>query len=328
MRSPSDGAPREAPVAFQGEAGAFSEEAVRHLLGEECRTLPRRSFEAVREAVVSGEARLGLLPVENSVAGTVVRAYDALARGGIRVTAEVVRPIRHFLLAPRGATEAGLRRILSHPVALAQCTRYLESRPEVEAVAVHDTAGAARTVAEGGDPTVAAIAPRGAARTYGLEVVAGDLQDRPDNQTRFYLVERGEEILGGGEDPAPAGGEGRSTGPDAGEAAPEGWKTAALFRTLNRPGALVRVLEPFARHGVNLSKLESRPGEDPWTYRFFLEVEVDARTLQGRAALEEARSEARELRLLGVFPRSGTPHLARQRHPSTGIPSGGGPPTP
>lgn len=316
---------RDGPVvAFQGEPGAFSEEAARHLLGDAISTLPRRSFEEVRAAVVGGEADLGLLPVENSVAGTVVGAYDALARGGVRVVDEVVRPIRHFLLAVSGASEEGLWRVLSHPVALAQCTRYLRSRPEVEAVAVHDTAGAARSVAEGGDTTVGAIAPRGAAAEYGLEILAGDLQDRPDNQTRFYLLARGEESLEGEEtlereaslqddETLRDGGEGAAGRRPAGE---RGWKTAVLFRTLNRPGALVRVLEPFAARGVNLSKLESRPGGDPWTYRFFLELEVDARRDPGRSALREARDAARELHVLGVFPRSPSPHLGARREGS------------
>jgi len=308
-RSPA--ASTASTVAFQGEPGAFSDEAARHLLGEEVSTLPKGSFEEVRAAVVAGEADLGLLPVENSVAGTVVGAYDALARGGVRVVDEVVRPIRHFLMAPPGAAEEGLWRILSHPVALAQCTRYLRSRPEVEAVAVQDTAGAARSVAEGGDTTVGAIAPRAAAAEYGLAILAGDLQDRPDNQTRFYLISSGGETL---EQDFIEDRPRRSAGEN-------GWKTAVLFRTLNRPGALVRVLEPFADRGVNLSKLESRPGGDPWTYRFFLELEVDARRDPGRSALREARDAARELHVLGVFPRSSSPHLGARREDSPEVAS-------
>lgn len=336
-------------VAFQGEPGAFSDEAIRHLRGPETPTLPRRTFEAVRRAVLDGEADLGLLPVENTLAGTVVGAYDALARGGVRVCAETIRPIRHFLLGVESAREGELRRVLSHPVALAQCTDYFEARPGIEAVAVHDTAGAARRVAQANDPTVAAIAPRGAGERYGLSVLRADLQDRSDNQTRFYLIRPGEVRLGGagehegpreksgegrrereasvgdglpGDDAAPgtvqdeAAGDDGSPGSQAGDrirvrvegdppgrGVRAGWRSVLLFRTADRPGALVRVLEPFADHGLNLSKLESRPGGDPWTYRFFLEVDADLRRGRGRAALAVARPHAGELRLLGVFSR-------------------------
>lgn len=304
MTSPSDidgseSAPRAAPtgqslrVAFQGEPGAYSEEAVRAAFGSDVEPVPRRSFEDVARAVLDGEVDRGLLPVENTLAGTVVGGYDVLAGGELEVVGEVVRPIRHCLLGVPGTGISNLRRVLSHPVALAQCTDFFRSHPEVEAVAVYDTAGAARTVAERGDPSVAAIAARGAASRYGLEVLQEGLQDRADNQTRFYVVR------GPKSDPL-------SAEEEAGEEADrseESWKTAILFRTRNQPGALVDVLKAFSTRGVNLSKLESRPGDDPWTYRFFLELEDRGDRGTAGDAVEEARSVAQELRVLGIFRR-------------------------
>lgn len=257
--------------------------------------MPRRSFEDVARSVLSGETERGLLPVENTLAGTVAGSYDVLAGGELEVVGEVVRPILHCLLGIPGSGVEGLRRVLSHPVALAQCTEFFREHPGVEAVAVYDTAGAARTVAEEDDPEVAAIAAEGAADRYGLEILATDLQDRDDNQTRFYVVRKREG--------------GRSAHPSDGGGA--GWKTALLFRTRNEPGALVRVLRAFSSRGVNLSKLESRPGEDPWTYRFFLEFEDRGDRDAGREAIREARGETRELRVLGVFPRwAGDPEVS------------------
>lgn len=280
-------------MAFQGEPGAYSEEAVRAAFGPDVESVPRRTFEDVARTVVSGETERGLLPVENTLAGTVVGSYDVLAAGELEVVGEVVRPIRHCLLGIPDTDVRELQRVLSHPVALAQCTEFFRHHPEVEAVAVYDTAGAARTVAEEGDPAVAAIAAQGAADRYGLEVLATDLQDRADNQTRFYIVRRRTADENGGRVAPYPPAEEKGTS----------WKTALLFRTRNEPGALVRVLQAFSKREVNLSKLESRPGEDPWTYRFFLEFEDRGDRGAARDALREAAGESRELKVLGIFPR-------------------------
>ena len=271
-------------VAFQGELGAFSEEAVREYFGPEAVPLPRREFRDLGDAVTAGEADYGMLPIENTLAGSVLAAHDVLLASDLQVVGEVIRPIRHCLLAVRGATLEGVRRVLSHPVALAQCTRYLMAHPAMEAVAVYDTAGAAREVAEREDRTVAAIAAEGAAGRYGLAILDRDVQDRHDNQTRFLVVAKP-----GAEAPA---GRGKGGPP----------KTALEVETENRPGALVDVLLPFASRGVNLTKLESRPGAQPWTYRFFLELQADAGEEPAARALDEVRARAKRLRVLGSFP--------------------------
>ncbi|MBI4409333.1 MAG: prephenate dehydratase [Gemmatimonadetes bacterium] len=273
-------------VAFQGELGAFSEDAVRALFGEAAEPVPRREFREVGVAVVAGEVEYGLLPIENTLAGSVVTSYDVLAAEPLRVIGEVIVPIHHCVLGLPGSRLAGVRRVLSHPVALAQCTRFLLEHPEIEALAVYDTAGAAREVAERRDASVAAIAGRRAADRYALEILAHDIEDRPDNQTRFLAVVRQEHL------PAPAGA-------DPGAAR----KTALLVETENVPGALVHVLLPFASRGINLSKLESRPGAEPWTYRFFMELEADAGTAAAREALAEVSRRATSLRVLGSYPK-------------------------
>src|SRR5688572_29087047 len=272
---------RQPTVAFQGEPGAYSDEAAHFWFGDGVETLPRREFRDVARAVMSGEAAFGVLPVENTLAGSVGPALDALLETDLEIEGEVVRPIRHCLLALPGATTDQLQRVMSHPVALAQCLRFFEERPELQAVAVHDTAGAARLVADGGDATAGAIASEAAAQRYGLTVLARDLQDRPDNSTRFYVVRPPGR---GGVVPALA--------------AP---KTLVVFETGDRPGALVEVLQAFARRGLNLSRLESRPGRLPWTYRFVAEVTADLRAGAGAAGLDEVRSRAMTVVVRGPF---------------------------
>lgn len=286
-------------IAFQGELGAYSEEAIHHVFGADAEPRPCREFFEVGEAVESGQADLGLLPIENTLAGSVIPSYDVLATCDLTVLGEVVIPIHHCVLGLPESTTEGLTRILSHPVALAQCTRFLRSRPAVEAVAVYDTAGAARLVADTGDPKIAAIAGRAAAKRYGLRVIEPDVEDRHDNQTRFLVVARPGTAM---PSPAPAAG---------------AIKSLLIIETANEPGALVRVLEPFATEGVNLSKIESRPGDEPWTYRFFLEVQGDAAAPAVSAALAAVRRAALTTRLLGSYPnlsRSSAPTAKVQSH--------------
>jgi prephenate dehydratase/chorismate mutase/prephenate dehydratase len=272
-------------VAFQGELGAFSEEAVRSFFGDKAEPVPRREFRDVGQAVASGEVDYGALPVENTLAGGVGASYDVLAREPLEVVGEVIVPIHHCVLGIAGATLEGVRRVLSHPVALAQAALFFESHPGIEAVAVYDTAGAAREVVKQGDPHTAALASHRAAERYGLTILARNVEDRPDNQTRFLIV-------------APAG----KTYP--GPARREGWKTTVLMETANQPGALVKALKCFADRGLNLSKVESRPADVPWTYRFFLEFDTEPDTKAAREALTDLASQATAVRVLGSYPKA------------------------
>jgi prephenate dehydratase len=272
-------------VAFQGEAGAFSEDAA-HAFFEDVDIvmLPEREFAGVARAVMTRNADFGVLPVENSVHGSVITAYDVLGSGGVTVIGEVVRPIRHCLLGLRDVLPEQVRRIISHPVALGQCTRYLSTLHRAEVVAFYDTAGAAREVASRRERTLAAVAGHAAAARYELAVLAEDIQDRADNATRFFLVRRAE---------------------DAGAAiapVPDGpLKAVLVLETEHRPGALVEALLPFSARGINLTRIESRPADRVWSYRFFLELvtsELDALHL----AIADVRARAASVLVLGVFP--------------------------
>jgi prephenate dehydratase len=273
-------------VAFQGELGAFSEQGVRQLWPDGAEPVPMREFIDVAQAVEHGGVELGLLPIENTLAGSVIGSYDALfACDALHVVAETVVAIHHCVLALPGATLTSLRTVASHPVALAQCERFLRNHPHLVAHATYDTAGAAREVVARGDPTAAAIAGRPAAERYGLEIVAADVEDRPDNQTRFLAIARSHPPAFSGYPPLAAGTPARSV---------------VVLTTDNVPGALLRVLKPLAEHGINLSKLESRPTGEPWTYRFFLELEHAAGDEAVSLALDAVRRVSRSFRLLGT----------------------------
>jgi prephenate dehydratase len=270
-------------VAFQGELGAFSEEAVALYFRERAVPVPCRQFTDVAEAVLAGQTEYGLLPIENTTVGAVAAAYDVLSSAALQVVGEVIVPVRHCLLGIPGANLEGIHRALSHPVALAQCDGFFTSHPAIEPVATYDTAGAARQVTQLRDAAIAAVAGRRAADRYQLDILAADIHDRADNMTRFLIVIRSEAK------PAPM---------PAGDA-----KTALLLETHNRPGALAGALVPLAERGVNLASLQSRPGRDPWTYRFFLEIDGAASDPNVNDAIEVVRRDAVTLRVLGSFPK-------------------------
>ena len=270
-------------VAFQGELGAYSEEAVRRYWpGESTEPVPRRSCAAVVRAVEDGSVDYGLLPIENTLAGSVVDTYDALsAARHTWVVGESILPIHHCLLALPGATIESLERVASHPVALAQCGRFLDRHSNIESDAAYDTAGAARDVASSGDRSRGAIAGRRAAERFGLEILASDIEDRPDNQTRFFSLARQAAAL--------------APGIEA--------RTAIIAATMNIPAALYRLLDPVAEAGLNLSKLDSRPTGKPWSYSVFLEFEHLSNDPKLPRVLEEMARRSEGFRILGHFAR-------------------------
>jgi prephenate dehydratase len=272
-------------VAFQGAAGAYSEAAVHRWFGEGAQAAPFREFRGVGDAVEAGETEFGVLPVDNTLSGAVPASYDVLARGGLEVVGEVVMPIHHLLLGVPGSALARVRRVLSHAMALAQCGRFFAAHPELDPVAAYDTAGAAADVARLGDVAVAAIAGRQAAVRCGLEVLAEGLEDRPDNQTRFLVVGR----RGTARPPSPYTGMRR--------------RTMVMIEPPDVPGAIGRVLQPFAAPEVSVARLESRPGPAPWTCRLFLELDGACADPALRTALAAAERRASVLRVLGSYPR-------------------------
>jgi prephenate dehydratase len=276
---------RKIRVAFQGEPGAFSEAAAVQLLGEAILTVPRPTFDAAFRAISDGLADALLAPVENTLAGPVVRVYDLLLESALTITAETILPIEHHLIGCPGSTLDAIRSVASHPMALAQCERFFTTHPHLKRVPAEDTAGSVREALARGDKTSAAIAGRRAAEHYAGLILASDIQDNPENFTRFFLL--------------------RPTA-EATPPSPDARKMSLAMRLAHRPGALLASLEPFAKHGANLQKIESRPIHGrPWEYQFFLDVEADS-SAQLESALAEVRQATSHLRVLGLYPAART----------------------
>lgn len=267
-------------VGFQGERGAYSEKAV-HMLFPEPELVPLHSFHKVFEQVEIGRLDYGVVPLENSHAGSINESYDLLVRHGLQVVAETIVRISHCLLAAPGTSIKDVKVVFSHPQALDQCEELLDSL-EVERVAVHDTAGAARVVAEEKKSGTAAIASAEAAEIYNLEILASDIEDRNDNSTKFVAIGRG--------NPGTFG-------------VPN--KTSIVFATADVPGALYKCLKEFADRDLNLSKLESRPSRaKAWQYHFYLDLETPASDSLTQEALEAMSEHTSFLRVLGSYPRA------------------------
>jgi prephenate dehydratase len=266
-------------IAYQGAPGAYSEEAVIRLWAD-ATPVPLRECMDVARAVESGEVNAGVLAVENTLAGSVVASYDGLAAcQQIVAVGETIIGIHHCVLATPGTSLAAVRWVESHPVALAQCGRFFDRHPHLEPRATYDTAGSALEVARARDPRRAALASRIAAAHYGLEILEADVEDRPDNQTRFVAIARGA---------APV-----ADGTTA--------RTILIVTVANTPGALHRLLGPFAEHELNLSKLESRPTGQPWSYRFIVEIEHTAGEPAMTHALHAVRDIAQSCRVVGTY---------------------------
>jgi prephenate dehydratase len=268
----------QARVAFQGERGAFSEEAAVKLLGEEIVLVPRPTFDRAFSAIGDGVADYVLAPIENSLAGSVHRSFDLLVDSRLNIVGEEIIPIIHYLIGPPGATLEEVTVVESHPVALAQCEQFFSDHPRLKRVATEDTAGSVRDVVRAGDRTRAAIAGRRAADLYGGAILREHLEGNRENYTRFLLLS------------ATAG------WPDAAN------KLSLVFQLDHRPGALHHALEPFGRRNLNLMKIESRPVHGkPWQYRFYLDLQASRTDPQVAAALEELQSLVVELRILGSY---------------------------
>ncbi len=275
---------KNARVAFQGERGAFSEEAAVKLLGDGISLVPRPTFEAAFSAIGDGLSDYILAPIENSLAGSVHRSFDLLVDSRLNILAEVIIPIAHNLIATPGSSFDEVGVVESHPVALAQCEQFFIANPRLKRVVTEDTAGSVRAVVRAGDRTRAAIAGRRAAEIHGGVILREHLEDNSENYTRFLLL---------------------SASADSAENAD---KLSLVFQLDHRPGALFHSLEPFARRNINLMKIESRPVHgSPWQYRFYLDLQASRRDPEVAAALAELENLVVDLRILGSYvsaPRS------------------------
>ena len=272
-------------AAYQGTRGSNSEDACIDLLSPAAKLLPRTTLEDVFNAVNRGEARYGVVPVENTLAGSIHRCYDLLFEHDLKIIGETVRHILFALIAPPGVALSEVRKALSHPVALAQCERFFREHPQIQPVPVYDTAGAVEIVINEGSRDSAAVATRRAATVFGGEILAEAIQDHMENYTRFLLI-------------APAG------SPEPVRHPVAEYKTTNVFSVGNIPGALYHSLRPFAERRIDLAKIESRPLRgSPFEYLFYLDLIGRADTAPISDALVELRAQAKSVRVLGTYPR-------------------------
>lgn len=268
-------------IAFQGMRGAYSEQACREkMAGWEY--VPCGTFEDVFDHVESGRTALGMIPVENSMAGVVSDCYDLLALHNLHIVGEHYLRVHHCLLGVPGATIDQIGAVYSHPQALAQCNRLIRQQGW-DRCSVYDTAGAASDLSSRGHIQEAAIASELCAELYGLEILQRDIQDSVKNTTRFLVISKQEHVIS--------------------ETVPH--KTSLLFEVRNIPASLYKCLGGFATNGVNLTRLESRPiPGKPWSYHFYLDFQGRQDMPQCRLALEELTFFTHSLKLLGCYPES------------------------
>jgi chorismate mutase/prephenate dehydratase len=267
-------------VAFQGEHGAYSEEAAYAFFPQSITTKPCVTIKDVFQLTEEESVRFGVVPVENSLEGTINQTYDLLLQSPLRISGEVKVRINHCLLALPGMKLKDISKVYSHPQALAQCRGFLDGL-QVSVEPAYDTAGSAKMISETSVRDAAAVASERAAALYGLEVLRRDIEDDPENYTRFFVV--------GKNDAAP-------TGKD---------KTSVVFGTSHSPGSLHKALNELAIRGINLTKIESRPIRGtPWEYHFFVDFEGHRSDQSCSDALRALSSSTTFVKILGSYPRS------------------------
>lgn len=266
-------------VAFQGEIGAYSEAAALAYFGPKIETVPCPSFFAVFDAVQSEKVECGIIPIENSLAGSIHQNYDLLLQHQLYIVGEYLLRVRHCLIALPGVEMGDIRKVISHPQGLAQCDRYIKSLG-LENEVGYDTAGSVKIVKERGDRTLAAIASRRAAEVYEMNILQEGIEDDPANYTRFLVIDRKPVF----------------PGDDA--------KTSIVFSTKNIPGALFKALSVFALRDIDLTKIESRPIPGrPWEYMFYIDCEGSTTERRVTRAIEHLGEYATTLRVLGSYVR-------------------------
>ena len=272
-------------VAFQGELGAFSQQAILQLLGPKAEPIPHQRFDEAFAALDSGKVDAAVIPLENTLAGSVHENYDLLLKYSLEITAETSVRVIHNLIAPPGVSLRSLRTVYSHPVALNQCLDFFASHPRIQRTPFYDTAGSVKMIMEQRPTDAGAIASELAAQIYGAHILKRGIEDDRQNFTRFFLLE-------------PAGAQPRTVR----GASKHPWKTSLVFSTRNIPGALFRSIGTLALRDVNLVKIESRPLRGkPWEYLFYLDLWGHRDDKAVRNALGHLSELADFLRVLGSY---------------------------
>ncbi len=267
-------------VAFQGEAGAYSEQAALDFFGPSVTTRPCPTLDEVFKLVQEGKLPYGMVPVENSLEGSVSRSYDLLLDCDVSVCGELELRVSHCLIVNRGARRTAIKRVYSHPQALAQCQAFLR-KSGYELIPAADTAGSVRMLKEEKSMDSAAIASARAAKIYNMKVLAGEIEDNERNYTRFFVLSR--------QDSPPSGND----------------KTSIVFLLKHRPGTLYEALQGFSANKINLTKIESRPTrQKPWEYNFYLDFDGHRRDTRVKDALEKLEEASLFLKVLGSYPRA------------------------
>ncbi len=267
-------------VAFQGERGAYSESAVYQFFGTTAKVKPCRDFRDVFESVKKQEVQAGVVPVENSIEGSVNQNYDLFFTYDLKVCGEVVVKVAHCLIANPGTSLDAVKAVYSHPQALAQCRSFLE-RLNCELIPTYDTAGSVKLIKEKKLTNAAAIASEKAAELYGMKILARDIADNPENYTRFFVLSKEDSPI---------------TGKD---------KTSIIFSAKHEPGSLYHALGEFAKRNINLTKIESRPTKKtPWEYNFYLDFEGHRTEPRCAEALKALEKYAIFVRILGSYPKA------------------------
>ncbi|HUI00941.1 MAG TPA: prephenate dehydratase [Nitrososphaerales archaeon] len=278
-------------IAFQGEHGAYSEEAIFKHFGRDVKTVPAGTIHEVFNLTEAGAVDLGVVPVENSVEGSINETYDMLLASSLTVVGEVVLRVVHCLIALPAARLSDIRVVYSHPQALAQCRGFVTSMG-LEPVVTYDTAGSVKMIKDERLRKAAAIAGERAAHIYGLKVLKKGIEDYSTNSTRFLIVSR-EDAKG-------------DHGPDASRGGiSRGSKTSLIFAVPHKPGSLYNALEVFARERINLTKIESRPTKErPWEYYFFVDFQGHRQDPKVIRVLSEMAKKTAFLKVLGSYPAS------------------------
>jgi prephenate dehydratase len=279
---------KNAAIAFQGARGAFSEEAARKLVGPKTAVLPCERFEDVFRGLKSGAVSGAVVPIENTLAGSVHENYDHLVNFELPIVAETSVRIVHNLMVRKGVAFSRIKRVFSHPVALNQCLDFFAKNPQIERIPFYDTAGSVKMIVEEELEDAAAIASSVAAEIYGARILRRSIESDRQNFTRFFLL-RTEKYARRHATPA---------------AAHTHWKTSLVFSTRNVPGALFRALSAFALRDLSLTKIESRPLRGkPWEYLFYVDFLGRVDTPNAQNALHHLRELADFLRVLGCYPK-------------------------